>query len=156
MADKPQAGGSPGARAAKEVVTKIKFQAPAGGASPSPPIGPALGQHGLNIMNFCKDFNERTADMEPGLMLPVQVFVYADRSFDFIIKQPSAALLLRKAIGIAKGSGEPNKDKVGTITRAQLEAVAKSKMVDMNAHDVDAAVKILAGTARSSGIEVQN
>lgn len=144
------------AQAHKQVVTKIKFQAPAGEANPSPPVGPALGQHGLNIMDFCKAFNERTADTERGLLLPVQVFVYADKSFDFVVKQPSAALLLRKALGIEKGSGEPNKTKVATITRAQLAEVAKSKMVDMNAHDVDAAVKILAGTARSSGIDVED
>jgi large subunit ribosomal protein L11 len=150
MAEKGQAAGG------KEVVNKIKFQAPAGAANPSPPIGPALGQHGLNIMNFCNEFNERTGDMEKGLMLPVQLSVYADRSFDFVIKQPSAALLLRKAVGIEKGSGTPNKDKVASITRAQLEEVAKLKMVDMNAHDVDAAVKVLSGTARSSGIDVQD
>lgn len=140
----------------KEVVNTIKFQAPAGAANPSPPIGPALGQHGLNIMNFCNEFNERTASMEKGLMLPVQLSVYADRSFDFVIKQPSAALLLRKALGIEKGSGEPNKNKVAQITRAQLEEIAKIKIVDMNAHNIDAAVKVLAGTARSSGIDVKD
>ena len=138
----------------KEVVTKIKFQAPAGSANPSPPIGPALGQHGLNIMNFCNAFNERTADMEKGIMLPVQVSVYADRSFDFVVKQPSAATLLRKAIGVDKGSDMPNKNKIGSITRKQLEEVAKTKIVDMNSHDIDAAVKVLSGTARSIGLEV--
>lgn len=138
----------------KTILAKIKFQAPAGGANPSPPVGPALGQHGLNIMNFCNAFNADTANMEKGLMLPVQLTAYEDKTFDYVIKQPSAALLLRRAINIEKGSGTPNKTKVGEISRAQLEEVAKIKIVDMNAHDIDAAVKILMGTARSSGITV--
>ena len=133
----------------------IKLQIKAGEANPAPPIGPALGQHGVNIMDFCNAFNEASKEMERGLLLPVVITVNADRSFSFIIKQPPAAVLLRRAIGIDKGSGTPNKDKVGKISRAQLEEVAKMKMDDLNAVDLEGAVRILAGTARSSGIEVE-
>jgi len=139
----------------KQVQTLIRLQAPAGEANPSPPIGPALGQHGLNIMEFCKAFNAQTAAVEKGLPVPVVITVYADRGFDFICKQPPAAVLLRKAAGIDKGSGEPNREKVGKLNRAQLEDVARQKMQDMNANDIDAAVRILAGSCRSAGIEVE-
>ncbi|MEO1898571.1 MAG: 50S ribosomal protein L11, partial [Methylococcales bacterium] len=124
-------------------------------ANPSPPVGPALGQHGLNIMEFCKAFNAKTGDMEKGLPIPVVISVYSDKSFTFITKTPPAAVLLRKAVGIQKGSGTPNTVKVGTVTRAQLEEIATLKMQDLNATDMDAAVKIIAGSARSMGLDVE-
>jgi large subunit ribosomal protein L11 len=139
---------------AKKVVTYIKLQVPAGKANPSPPVGPALGQHGLNIMDFCKAFNAETQGMEAGMPVPVVITVYSDRSFTFIKKTPPAAILLMKAAGIKKGSGTPNTDKVGKVTRAQLEEIAELKMVDLNATDMDAAVKIIAGSARSMGLDV--
>jgi large subunit ribosomal protein L11 len=140
---------------AKKLSNYIKLQVPAGAANPSPPVGPALGQHGLNIMEFCKAFNARTQDAENGMPLPVIISVYSDKSFTFEIKTPPAAVLLRKAAGIAKGSGTPNTDKVGTVTRAQLEEIATTKMVDLNANDMDAAVRIIAGSARSMGLDVE-
>ena len=140
---------------AKKVATSIKLQVKAGEANPSPPIGPALGQHGVNIMEFCKAFNAQTQSAEKGMPLPVIITVYTDRSFTFIMKSPPAAVLIKKAIKLEKGSGEPHKTKVGTITRAQLEEIAKTKMEDLNANDIDAAVKIIAGTARSMGVKVQ-
>ena len=140
---------------AKKVEAYIKLQVPAGQANPSPPVGPALGQHGVNIMEFCKAFNAETQGVEPGLPIPVIISVYSDRSFTFIKKTPPASVLLRKAAGIKKGSGEPNTRKVGKVTRAQLEEIATTKMADLNANDMDAAVKIIAGSARSAGIEVE-
>ena len=140
---------------AKKLVNYIKLQVPAGSANPSPPVGPALGQHGLNIMEFCKSFNAQTQDAENGMPLPVVIAVYSDKSFTFEIKTPPAAVLLRKAAGIAKGSGTPNTDKVGKVTRAQLEEIANTKMVDLNANDLDAAVRIIAGSARSMGLDVE-
>jgi large subunit ribosomal protein L11 len=140
---------------AKKVQAYIKLQVPAGKANPSPPVGPALGQHGVNIMEFCKAFNAQTQSTEAGLPIPVVITVYNDRSFTFITKTPPAAVLLRKAAGIEKGSGTPNTDKVGKVTRAQLEDIAEQKMVDLNANDLDAAVQIIAGTARSMGLEVK-
>ena len=140
---------------AKKIVGFIKLQVPAGKANPSPPIGPALGQRGLNIMEFCKAFNAQTQGVEPGLPIPVIITVYADRSFTFISKTPPAAVLLRKAAGIKKGSGVPNTTKVGKVTRAQLEEIATTKMPDLTAADMDAAVRTVAGTARSMGIEVE-
>jgi len=139
---------------AKKVVAMVKLQCPAGQANPAPPVGPALGQHGVNIMEFCKAFNARTQDKQ-GLIIPAVISIYADRSFTFELKTPPAAVLLKRAAKIAKGSGEPNKEKVATVTRAQLEEIAEMKKPDLNAHDVDAAVKIIAGTARSMGIEVE-
>jgi large subunit ribosomal protein L11 len=138
---------------AKKVLTVIKLQCPAGKANPAPPVGPALGQHGVNIMEFCKSFNEKTA-AQMGDVIPVEITVYADRSFTFICKTPPAANLLLKALGLEKGSGQPSKEKAGTITRSQLLEVAKTKMADLNASSVEAAAKIIAGTARSMGIEV--
>jgi large subunit ribosomal protein L11 len=138
---------------AKKVIGQIKLQIPAGQASPAPPVGPALGQAGVNIMDFCKAFNARTQD-QPGMIIPVIITVYGDRSYSFITKTPPAAVLLKKAAGLEKGSGEPNRDKVGKVTRAQVEEIAKTKMVDLNAADIDAAAKIIEGTARSMGIEV--
>jgi large subunit ribosomal protein L11 len=140
---------------AKKVTGYIKLQIPAGQANPSPPVGPALGQHGVNIMEFCKAFNAQTQSLEPGLPVPVVITVYTDRSFTFITKTPPAAVLLRKAAGIAKGSGEPNKNKVGKVNRAQLEEIATTKMPDITAADMDAAVRTIAGTARSMGLEVE-
>jgi large subunit ribosomal protein L11 len=140
---------------AKKVVTYIKLQVPAGKANPSPPVGPALGQHGLNIMDFCKTFNAETQGMEVGMPIPVVITVYSDRSFTFIKKTPPAAVLLMKAAGIKKGSGTPNTDKVGKVTRAQLEEIAELKMADLNAADMNAAVRIIAGSARSMGLEVE-
>ncbi len=140
---------------AKKIESYIKLQIPAGQANPSPPVGPALGQHGVNIMEFCKAFNAHTQGMEQGMPVPVVITVYTDRSFTFISKTPPAAVLLRKAAGIAKGSGEPNTNKVGKVTRAQLEEIAEVKMADLNANDMDAAVKIIAGSARSMGLEVE-
>jgi len=138
---------------AKKVVGQIKLQIPAGQATPAPPVGPALGQAGINIMDFCKAFNARTQS-QPGMIIPVVITVFADRSYTFITKTPPAAVLLRKAAGIDKGSGEPNRDKVGTVTDAQLEEIAKTKMPDLNAGSIEAAKRIIAGTARSMGLEV--
>jgi len=140
---------------AKEIDGYIKLQVPAGGASPSPPVGPALGQHGLNLMDFCNAFNARTKEMEKGLPVPVVITVYDDKSFDFIVKTTPAAVLIRKAAGIKKGSGTPNSLKVGKVTRSQLEEIAKTKDPDLTAADMDAAVRTLAGSARSAGIEVE-
>ena len=140
---------------AKKVEAYIKLQVPAGQANPSPPVGPALGQHGVNIMDFCKAFNAETQSTEQGLPVPVVITVYADRSFTFETKTPPAAVLLRKAANIVKGSGTPNSEKVGKVNRSQLEEIAKIKMPDLTAADLDAAVKTIAGTARSSGIEVE-
>ena len=140
---------------AKKVEPNIQCQVPAGQANPSPPVGPALGQHGVNIMDFCKAFNAETQSTEQGLPVPVVITVYADRSFTFETKTPPAAVLLRKAANIAKGSGTPNSEKVGKVNRSQLEEIAKIKMPDLTAADLDAAVKTIAGTARSSGIEVE-
>ena len=139
---------------AKKVISIVKLQCPAGQANPSPPVGPALGQHGVNIMEFCKAFNARTQD-KAGLIIPAIVTVYADRSFTFELKTPPAAVLLRKAAKIEKGSGEPNRIKVGTVTRKQLREIAEIKMPDLNAHDVEAAMLIVAGTARSMGVDVE-
>lgn len=139
---------------AKKEVAKIKLQIPAGAANPSPPVGPALGQHGLNIMGFCKEFNARTQDQK-GMIIPVVITVYADRSFSFITKTPPAAVLIMKAAKIEKGSGEPNRNKVGSLTQAQVEEIAKVKMPDLNAASLDAAMKSIAGTARSMGIEIR-
>jgi len=140
---------------AKKVVGLIKLQVPAGKANPSPPIGPALGQRGLNIMEFCKAFNAQTQKMEPGLPVPVVITAYADKSFTFIMKTPPAAILIKKAAKIEKGSPRPNTDKVGRITRAQAEEIAKSKMPDLTAADLEAAIRTIAGSARSMGIEVE-
>ncbi len=140
--------------ASKKVLTQIKLQVEAGKANPAPPVGPALGQHGLNIMEFCKQFNEKTKN-QVGIKLPVVITVYADRSFTFITKSPPAALLIKKELGLESGSAVPNKNRVGTITRDQLEKIAEIKKNDLNANDVDAAVRILAGTCRSMGVEVQ-
>jgi len=137
----------------KKIVTEIKLQIPGGKANPAPPVGPALGQHGLNIMEFCKAFNERTKDQD-ATILPVVITVYEDRTYTFIIKTPPASVLIRKTLGLEKGSSEPNKTKVGKITRKQLEEIAKIKMPDLNANSVDAAANIIAGTARSMGVEV--
>jgi large subunit ribosomal protein L11 len=139
---------------AKKVMANIKLQVPAGQANPSPPIGPALGQHGVNIMEFCKAFNAKTQG-EEGMIIPVVITVYADRSFTFITKTPPASILLKKAAQIAKGSSEPNRDKVGKVTMAQVEEIAKLKMPDLNAREVAAAVRTIAGTARSMGIEIE-
>jgi large subunit ribosomal protein L11 len=140
---------------AKKIEAYIKLQVPANEANPSPPVGPALGQHGVNIMEFCKAFNAKTQNMEKGMPIPVVITVYADRSFTFITKTPPASVLLKKAAGIAKGSGVPNMDKVGKVNRAQLEEIASTKMEDLNAADMDAAVRIIAGSARSMGIDVE-
>ena len=140
---------------AKKIDTYIKLQVPAGQANPSPPVGPALGQHGLNIMDFCKAFNAETQKMEQGMPIPVVITVYNDKSFTFIKKTPPAAVLLKKAAGIKKGSGTPHTDKVARVNRAQLEEIATIKMADLNANDMDAAVKIIAGSARSMGIETE-
>ena len=140
---------------AKKIENYVKLQVPAGAANPSPPVGPALGQHGLNIMEFCKAFNAQTQDVENGMPLPVVIAVYSDKSFTFEIKTPPAAVLLRKAAGISKGSGTPNSNKVGTVTRAQIEEIATTKMKDLNANDMEAAVKIIAGSARSMGLTVE-
>ena len=138
---------------AKKVIGLIKLQLPAGSATPSPPVGPALGQHGVNIMEFCKAFNSRTQDKQ-GLIIPAVITVYADRSFSFITKTPPAAVLLKKAAGLEKGSGEPNKEKVGNVTLDQVKEIAELKMPDLNANDIDAAVLMVEGTARSMGIVV--
>ena len=139
---------------AKKVVAMVKLQCPAGQANPSPPVGPALGQHGVNIMDFCKAFNARTQEQQ-GLIIPAVVTVYADRTFTFITKTPPAAVLLKKAAKIAKGSGEPNKEKVATVSRKDVKEIAETKMPDLNANDIEAAVRIIEGTARSMGIEVE-
>ena len=141
---------------AKEFLTQVKLQVPAGSANPAPPVGPALGQHGLNIQDFCKQFNDKTKDIEKGLALPVVINVYKDRSFDFIVKSTPAAILLKKAAGIEKGSPTPQSDKVGKVSRKQLEDIVKQKEGDFNSAEMDQAVKIIAGTARSMGIEVEN
>ena len=138
---------------AKKVTGFIKLQVPAGAANPAPPVGPALGQHGVNIMEFCKQFNARTQG-QPGMIIPVEITVYGDRSFTFITKTPPAAILLKKAAGLDKGSGEPNREKVGRLSREQVHRIAETKMPDLNARDIDQAAKIIAGTARSMGVEV--
>ncbi|MDD2925660.1 50S ribosomal protein L11 [Rhodoferax sp.] len=140
---------------AKKIVGFVKLQVPAGKANPSPPIGPALGQRGLNIMEFCKAFNAQTQGVEPGLPLPVVITAFADKSFTFVIKSPPSSVLIKKAIKIDKGSARANKDKVGKITRAQLEEIAKTKMKDLTAADMDAAVRTIAGSARSMGVNVE-
>ncbi len=139
---------------AKKVLTMIKLQIPAGAANPAPPVGPALGQHGVNIMEFCKACNSRT-QVDTGTIIPVEITVFEDRSFTFITKTPPAAVLIREALGIPKGSGEPNREKVGKLTMAQVQAIAERKMPDLNANDIDAANKIIAGTARSMGVTVE-
>ena len=140
---------------AKKIEAYIKLQVPAGEANPSPPVGPALGQHGVNIMEFCKAFNSQTQKVEKGLPIPVVITVYSDRSFTFVTKTPPASILLKKAAGIPKGSSTPNTSKVGKVSRAQLEEIATTKMTDLNATDMDAAVQIIAGTARSMGLDVE-
>jgi large subunit ribosomal protein L11 len=140
---------------AKKIQAYIKLQVKAGEANPSPPVGPALGQHGVNIMEFCKAFNAQTQQIEKGLPIPVVITVYSDRSFTFVTKTPPASVLLMKALGIPKGSSMPNTNKVGTVSRAQLEEIAATKMPDLNAADLDAAVRIVAGTARSMGLVVE-
>ena len=140
---------------AKKVETYIKLQVPAGKANPSPPVGPALGQHGVNIMEFCKAFNAATQSVEPNMPIPVVITVYSDRSFTFVTKTPPASVLLKKAAGITKGSGEPNTNKVGKVARAHLEEIAKTKDPDLTAADLDAAVRTIAGTARSMGLDVE-
>lgn len=138
----------------KKVKTQIKLQIPAGAANPAPPVGPALGQHGVNIMDFCKQFNEKTKSNEPGMVIPAVITIFEDRTFTFITKMPPVSALLKKAAGLAKGSGVPNRNKVGKLTRAQAEDVAKQKMPDLNALSLDAAVQMVRGTARSMGIEI--
>lgn len=138
---------------AKKVIAAIKLQIPAGKATPAPPVGPALGQHGVNIMEFCKSYNERTASMT-GTIVPVEITVFADRTFSFVTKTPPASVLLRQAAGLEKGSGEPNKTKVGKVTRDQVRQIAQQKMKDLNAHDINAAVRMIEGTARSMGIQI--
>ena len=140
---------------AKKVSAYVKLQVAAAKANPSPPVGPALGQHGVNIMEFCKAFNAQTQNLEPGLPIPVVITVYSDRSFTFIMKTPPATVLLKKALGIDKGSATPNTKKIGTVTRAQLEEVAQAKMPDLTAADLDAAVRTIAGSARSMGLDVR-
>jgi large subunit ribosomal protein L11 len=139
---------------AKKVVAIVKLQCPAGAANPSPPVGPALGQHGVNIMEFCKAFNARTQDKQ-GLIIPAVITVYADRSFTFELRTPPAAVLLKRAAKIAKGSGDPMREKVGKVTRAQVREIAEQKLADLNAHDLDNAARIIEGTARSMGLEVE-
>ena len=139
---------------AKKVVTIIKLQIPAGAANPAPPVGPALGQHGVNIMEFCKAFNAQT-QAQSGTIIPVEITVFEDRSFTFITKTPPAAVLLREAAGIEKGSGEPNREKVATVSRAKVREIAEIKMEDLNANDIEAAMRIIEGTARSMGVEVE-
>jgi len=139
---------------AKKVVGFIKLQVPGGQANPAPPVGPALGQHGVNIMEFCKQFNQRTQDKQ-GITTPVEITVFADRSFTFITKTPPAAVLIRMAMGIPKGSGVPNREKVGTLSKIKLREIAETKMPDLNANDVEAAMRMIAGTARSMGVEVE-
>lgn len=138
---------------AKKVVAMIKLALPAGKANPAPPVGPALGQHGVNIMAFCKEYNAKTAD-QAGMVVPVEISVFEDRSFTFVLKTPPASVLIQKAAGIPKGASQPNKQKVGTITRAQLQEIAQTKMPDLNANDIEAAMKIVEGTARNMGVEI--
>ncbi len=138
----------------KEVVAKIKLEIVAGQASPAPPVGPALGQHGVNIMGFVREFNERTKKMDEGTVVPVLITVFKDKSFNFVVKTPPASYLLKKAAGIAKGSGAPNKEKVGKVTQKQIEDIARTKLPDLNAYDVEAAKKIIEGTARNMGLEI--
>ncbi len=138
----------------KEVVAKIKLEIVAGQASPAPPVGPALGQHGVNIMDFVRQFNDRTGKMEEGTIVPVLITVFKDKSFNFLVKTPPASYLLKKAAGIAKGSGTPNKEKVGRITRKQIEDIARTKFTDLNAYDIETAAKIIEGTARNMGLEI--
>jgi large subunit ribosomal protein L11 len=140
---------------AKKVMTLVKLQIPAGKANPAPPIGPALGQHGVNIMDFCKQYNAKTSD-KGDTIIPVEITIYEDRSFSFILKTPPAAVLIKKAAGVEKGSNEPNKTKVGSITKAQLKEIAQIKLPDLNARDIDAASNIIAGTARNMGIEIKD
>ena len=140
---------------AKKIETYIKLQVPAGEAKPSPPVGPALGQHGVNIMEFCKTFNADTQEMEAGLPVPVIITVYTDKSFSYVRKTTPASVLLKKAAAVVKGSAEPNRDKVGKVSRSQLEEIAKAKMPDLSAYDMDQAVRIIAGSARSMGIETE-
>ena len=142
-------------RKTKKVVNVVKLQIPAGQANPSPPVGPALGQAGVNIMEFCKAFNAKTADSEPGVLIPVVISVFGDKSFTFITKTPPASTLLRKAAGISKGSGTPNTEKVGTFTKKQIEEIVNTKFEDLNAIDMEAGIKIIEGTARSMGLEVK-
>ena len=141
---------------AKKITGYIKLQVPAGAANPAPPVGPALGQHGVNIMEFCKAFNAATQGMEQGMPIPVVISVYTDKSFTFITKTPPAAVLLKKAAGVPKGAGVPNRDKVGKVTQGQLREIAELKMPDLNANDVEAAMRMIAGTARSMGLEVES
>ena len=138
----------------KEVVAKIKLEIVAGQASPAPPVGPALGQHGANIMEFVRQFNDRTGKMEEGTVVPVLITIFKDKKFSFVVKTPPASYLLKKAAGIAKGSGAPNKDKVGKVTMKQIEEIARIKLPDLNAYDVESAKKIIAGTARNMGLEI--
>jgi large subunit ribosomal protein L11 len=138
----------------KEVIAKIKLEIVAGQASPAPPVGPALGQHGVNIMGFVREFNDRTKKMDEGTVVPVLITVFKDKSFTFVVKTPPASYLLKKAAGIAKGSGAPNKDKVGKVTMKQIEDIARTKLADLNANDLEAAKKIIAGTARNMGLEI--
>jgi large subunit ribosomal protein L11 len=156
--NKAAAPGKPGAPArggkGKRVVTTVKLQIPGGNATPAPPVGPALGQHGVNIMDFCKQFNART-QQQAGVIIPVLLTVFSDRSFDFITKTPPASVLLKQAAGLAKGSGEPNRNKVGRVTKAQVRKIAETKMPDLNAVDIEAAARMVAGTARSMGIIVE-
>ena len=141
---------------AKKVLTLIKLQVPAGAANPAPPVGPALGQHGVNIMEFCKAFNAQTQDAgQPGTIIPVEITVYEDRSFTFITKTPPAAVLIKEALRLEKGSAEPNRDKVGRLRREQVRQIAETKMTDLNARDIEAAMEVIAGTARSMGVEVE-
>jgi large subunit ribosomal protein L11 len=141
--------------AKKKISALIKLQCPAGKATPAPPVGPALGPHGVSAPQFVQQFNDRTKSMEPGLIIPVVITVYADKSFTFILKTPPAAVLIKKAIGLEKGSGEPHKNKVGTIPKAKLEEIAKMKMADLSANDLEGAMRIIAGTARSMGVTVE-
>jgi large subunit ribosomal protein L11 len=138
----------------KEVIAKIKLEIIAGQASPAPPVGPALGQHGVNIMGFVREFNDRTKKMDEGTVVPVLITVFKDKSFNFVVKTPPASYLLKKAAGIAKGSGSPNKEKVGTVTMKQIEDIARTKLPDLNAYDLEAAKKIIAGTAKNMGLEI--
>ena len=138
----------------KEVIAKIKLEIIAGQASPAPPVGPALGQHGVNIMGFVREFNDRTKKMDEGTVVPVLITVFKDKSFNFVVKTPPASYLLKKAAGIAKGSGAPNKDKVGTVTQKQIEDIARTKLPDLNAYDIEAAKKIIEGTAKNMGLEI--
>lgn len=140
---------------AKKVVAMIKLALPAGKANPAPPVGPALGQHGVNIMMFCKEYNAKTAD-QVGMVIPVEISVYEDRSFTFVLKTPPASILIQKAAGVERGSGEPNRKKVGSITRAQLREIAQTKLPDLNANDIEAAMRIVEGTARNMGVTVSD